>query len=106
MAQNNRAGGSSPTVLVIDDSNLCRELVVEALRGHGYATLSAVDGELGLAQLQQNRVDAVILDNEMPRMNGLEFLKAVRGDARWEKLPVVMLTTNISREVISEALSR
>jgi two-component system, chemotaxis family, chemotaxis protein CheY len=103
MAQTNQA---APTVLVIDDSNLCRELVVEALRGHGYATLSAPDGEAGITRLEQNRVDAVILDNEMPKMNGLEFLKAVRGDIRWEQLPVVMLTTNVSKEVISEAMSR
>lgn len=106
MAQNNPDGASSRCVLVIDDSNFCRELVVEALRGHGYATLSAADGEVGIAQLQQNRVDAVILDNEMPKMNGLQFLKAIRQDARWQKLPVVMLTTNVSKEVISEAMSR
>src|SRR5258707_1937136 len=102
----NQASAGAPTVLVIDDSNLCRELVVEALRGHGYATLSAADGEAGITHLQERRVDAVILDNEMPKMDGLTFLKTVRSDARWEQLPVVMLTTNVSREVISEAMSR
>ena len=101
----NQAKPNPPTVLVVDDSHLCRELVVEALRGHGYATLSAADGELGLQQLEMSQVDAVILDCEMPRLDGFGFLKTVRADARWEQLPVVMLTTNVSRESISQAMS-
>jgi two-component system chemotaxis response regulator CheY len=106
MEATNQAKPSRPTVLVIDDSNLCRELVVEALRGHGYATVSAADGELGLECLEMGHVDAVILDSEMPNLDGLGFLKSVRADTRWEQLPVVMLTTNVSRELISEAMSR
>ncbi len=93
------------TVLVVDDSNLCRELVVEALRSHGYSTLSAADGKLGIDQLQSHRVDAVILDNEMPNMNGMTFLKTVRADQRWSELPIVMLTTNTSKELIVEAMN-
>jgi two-component system, chemotaxis family, chemotaxis protein CheY len=98
--------GGAPRVLVIDDSNLCRELVMDALRGHGYATLSAADGEDGLSRLKEQQVDLVILDNEMPKMNGLKFLETVRGDPRWEQLPIVMLTSNVSKEILSEAMKR
>jgi CheY-like chemotaxis protein len=94
----------APTVMVVDDSPLCRELVCVALRGQGFAIASAADGRLAMAQLEKAAPSVVLLDNEMPNMNGLEFLRALRADARWKHLPVVMLTTNVSKEVIVEAI--
>jgi CheY-like chemotaxis protein/HD-like signal output (HDOD) protein len=94
-----------PSVLVIDDSSLCRELVCAALRSQGFGVTSAGDGCAGLESLEVKSPDVVLLDNEMPRMTGLEFLKSLRTDKRWKHLPVVMLTTSTSKRVIVEALS-
>jgi two-component system chemotaxis response regulator CheY len=61
------------TVLIVDDSGLSRTMVRKALEAEGFQTLCATDGFDGLKQLGAHAVDAVILDNEMPRMDGIAF---------------------------------
>ncbi|HVX84750.1 MAG TPA: HDOD domain-containing protein [Phycisphaerae bacterium] len=97
------ATANAPTILVVDDSPLCRDMVRKGLAAEGLSILDAADGYSGLAQLEKHPVDAVILDNEMPNMAGIPFLKALRSTTRWKTLPVLMLTTSVSKEVILEA---
>lgn len=81
------------TILAVDDSKSIRELVRFALEPLGYDVVLAEDGIEGLDRLGEAKVDLVITDLNMPRMDGLEFITAVRRDGRYAGLPMIMLTT-------------
>ena len=90
--------------LVVDDYSPMRRIVKNLLHDLGYANVTeADDGKTALPLLQNGSFDFLITDWNMPGMPGLELLKAVRGDARLAKLPVLMLTAEAKREQIIEA---
>jgi DNA-binding NtrC family response regulator len=78
------------TILVIDDNEDFRKLLAETLVMWGYNTAEAVDGEQALSIIQQFSPDMVIVDLDMPNMNGLEFTKRVKEIN--PKFPVIMVT--------------
>lgn len=79
-------------VLVVDDSKLLHRMFEMMLRQ--YPLVHAYDGREGLERLQEHKdVDIILLDINMPRMNGLEFLAAVKGNAETARIPVVIITT-------------
>ncbi|MBH8572086.1 response regulator [Nostocaceae cyanobacterium CENA369] len=85
---------SQLTVLVVEDSVVQRQSLVQTLQKASYQVLQAGDGREAIAQiLQHGDVDLVICDIEMPQMNGFEFLEHHRQDERLSGIPVVMLTT-------------
>ncbi|GAB4406673.1 MAG: response regulator [Rhodoferax sp.] len=81
------------TILVIDDSASLRQVVAMALQGAGYEVLQAGDGQAGLALLDGRKINMVICDVNMPRMNGIEFVKAAKALPNYRFLPILMLTT-------------
>ncbi len=83
----------SKTILAVDDSRSIRDMVRFALEPLGYEILEAEDGVEGLERLGHAKVDLVITDLNMPNMDGLEFISAVRKEERFAGLPMVMLTT-------------
>jgi len=84
------------TVLVVDDSLTVRRASQRLLERHGYAVALARDGVEALAFLQTASAALVLLDIEMPRMDGFELLGILRDDARWRSLPVVMITSRMA----------
>lgn len=91
--------------LVVDDSPTMRRIVVNALRSFGYEeVIEAADGQEALAKLHTEKVDFVITDWNMPNMSGLELTKAIRADANFAKLPILMVTTRGLKQDILEAL--
>ncbi len=85
-------------VLVVDDNAVNREILLEQLRSWGFDCAAAESGAVGLAFLDRAaqlgaRVDAVILDYQMPGMNGADVAKAISGDARIANIPVILLTS-------------
>ena len=76
------------TVLVIDDEDLVREVVARMIEDLGYAAITAADGLAGLAVIDRQTIDAVLVDLTMPAMSGLDVISAVR--ARQPSLPVVL----------------
>jgi two-component system, chemotaxis family, chemotaxis protein CheY len=77
--------------LVIDDAKSMRLILKSFLRQLGFTVSEAGDGRAGIAQLaQMDRPDVVFVDCFMPEMDGYEFLRAVRADARYSGLPVLM----------------
>jgi CheY-like chemotaxis protein len=82
--------GIARTVLVIDDEDLVRDVVARMIEDLGYAALTAADGVAGLAVVAQQRVDAVLVDLTMPRMNGVDVVAALR--ASHPQLPIVLCT--------------
>jgi len=91
-----------PVILVAEDSPLQRSLVVGTLKSEGFEVLEAEDGKAALEVLERTRPDLLITDVEMPRMTGLELVRAVRSDLRFGSLPVLMLTTLSGFEQIKE----
>ncbi|MGM0554756.1 MAG: response regulator [Myxococcota bacterium] len=84
---------SVQTILVVEDSEITRDLVTGILSNHGYRILTAEDGQEGWERLQDHRVDLVVTDVQMPRMSGLELLQQIRSTPSTEDVPVVILTT-------------
>jgi two-component system chemotaxis response regulator CheY len=91
--------------LVVDDSPTMRRIVINALHSFGYNdVVEASDGQDALAILYTEKIDFVITDWNMPNMNGLELTKAIRNDATFGSLPVLMVTTRGIKEDIVQAL--
>lgn len=84
------------TVLAIDDSAIVRDLMGEVLTHAGFEVRLASGGEAGLLEIARALPDVVLLDVDMPKMNGFEVLEAIR--RQHKHLPVVMLTTRASAE--------
>jgi chemotaxis protein histidine kinase CheA len=81
------------TVLVVEDSEITRDLVTGILEAHGFRYLTADDGFHGWEMLQEHSVDLIVTDVQMPRMNGLQLLERVRASETIGDLPVIILTT-------------
>ena len=80
-------------VITVDDSKTMREMVSFTLKNAGYDMLEAEDGKHALEVLTGQTVDVIITDLNMPNMNGIELIKALRADARFKFTPILMLTT-------------
>ena len=94
-------------VLVVDDNQDVRDLVVHILSADGFHVYSAIDGENALAILNSNSVDLVLLDVMMPGMSGLEVLGEIRSGSnkKLRDIPVMMITAKSSTEDIDKALA-
>ena len=91
-------------VLVVDDSKFVRGQVGRALPAAEYAVVEATDGMDALEKLTQHAdVCLVVCDVNMPRMDGLQFLEALRKLPQWQALPVLMCTTEAHPEMVSTA---
>ncbi|MCL4316635.1 MAG: response regulator, partial [Gammaproteobacteria bacterium] len=84
---------SLPLVLVVDDSITVRKVTTRLLERHEMRVLTAKDGVDALAVLQQQIPDIMLLDIEMPRMDGYELAAQVRNDARLRHIPMIMITS-------------
>lgn len=80
-------------ILVVDDSPLTRELISSLLEAMGYEIINANDGVDAFERLGREVVDMVVTDLEMPRMDGLELTRRLKGHATLRSLPVVIVTT-------------
>ena len=94
----------SKKVLVVDDSQTVRQQVSIALSQAGYEVLEAGDGVEGFDKISGDaEIKLVVCDVNMPRMNGLEMVEKVRGESQFDKLPIVMLTTEGAPQLIARA---
>src|SRR5438045_8718717 len=90
-------------ILVVDDSKLLHRMFEMMLRQ--YPLVHAYDGKEALERLAESKdVDLVLLDMNMPRMNGLELLEAMKADERRKRIPVVLVTTEGSDEQTQRGL--
>lgn len=91
-------------ILVVDDFSTMRRIIKNLLRDLGYTnTQEADDGQSALPMLQQTEFDFLITDWNMPGMQGIDLLKAVRADPNLASLPVLMVTAESKRDQIVEA---
>jgi two-component system chemotaxis response regulator CheY len=94
--------------LIIDDSSVMRKIVERSLRQAGIdlaKVLEAGNGAEALVVLQENQVDLILCDVNMPVMDGLEFIKQLPGVPNAKDVPVVMITTEGSESHVVQALS-
>jgi two-component system chemotaxis response regulator CheY len=89
---------SSTRVLTVEDSQSMRDLVKRTLVDAGFDVAQANDGVEALAMAQANDYDIVLADVNMPNMNGIELIRALRADNRYRLTPILMLTTESSQE--------
>ncbi len=82
-----------PLVMVVDDSLTVRKITSRMLIREGFEVATAKDGVDGLQQLQDIQPDIILLDIEMPRMDGFEFARNVRADAKARDIPIIMITS-------------
>lgn len=91
-------------VLVVDDSQTVRQQVSSVLQQSGFAVVEAADGAEGVAKIaEDSTIGMVILDVNMPRMNGLEMLEELKASGKNSGLPVVMLTSEGQHSLIDRA---
>lgn len=79
-------------VLVVDDDDAVRGVLQLILRRSGYDASAASNGLEALAAMRAGGADLILLDVEMPGMNGLEFCEQLRAEPSWRKIPVIMMT--------------
>ncbi len=83
-----------PTILVVDDSAVSQRMLGYTLQRNGYAVLTASDGLEALELLGKHPIDLVISDLAMPEMDGLSLMQALRADARFDAVQLIMLTAS------------
>jgi two-component system chemotaxis response regulator CheY len=89
----------SKTVLAVDDSASIRNMVAFTLKSAGYEVIEAVDGQEGLEKAKANKVNLVLTDQNMPRMDGLTLVKNLRAMPGYSAAPILMLTTESSDDM-------
>lgn len=83
-----------PTVLAIDDSKTTLKIVTSLLTDNGFEALTAVNGKEGLDKAQNQKPDAIILDRQMPEMDGNQALLELKAGNDTKNIPVIMLTAD------------
>jgi two-component system, chemotaxis family, chemotaxis protein CheY len=93
--------------MVIDDSRAMRMILSRNLERFGYEVAQATNGKDALAQIHQedSRIGLFLVDWNMPEMNGLDFVKSLRSEPRFQSVPVMMVTTETEADQIAAALA-
>jgi chemosensory pili system protein ChpA (sensor histidine kinase/response regulator) len=87
-----------PTVMVVDDSLTVRRVTQRLLSREGYQVVLAKDGVDALEQLQEFPPDVMLVDIEMPRMDGFDLTRNVRNDERYKSIPIIMITSRTAEK--------
>lgn len=87
-----------PTILLCEDSITSRMLLYNVLESSGYQVKSAIDGEEGLFIFEHEKIDLVLTDIEMPRMDGLTLTQKIRAMEKGRDIPIILCTSRESQE--------
>ncbi|MCL2442951.1 MAG: response regulator [Treponema sp.] len=94
------------TIMIVDDSRIMRNTVKGVFSGVDTVCnfIEAKDGEEALALLETQTVDLILLDWNMPRLSGIDFLKQIRAMDQYRDLPIIMVTSEAAKFNVIEAL--
>jgi DNA-binding response OmpR family regulator len=97
----------TPLILLVDDDRIMRTVIAQSLSQQGFQVLEASRGEEALATMVQNepRIDAIVLDREMPGMNGMDVVEHMKTEHRLAHIPVIMLTGTGDQDKIQEGIN-
>jgi len=87
-----------PLVMIVDDSLTVRKITSRLLTREGFAVATAKDGVDALQALSEQVPDVILLDIEMPRMDGFEFTKTIKGDPKYAGIPIIMITSRTAEK--------
>ena len=96
--------GSVPKILVVEDNQDNREMVVKALKFNGYQVVEAVDGEEAIEKVKAEDPDLILLDIFLPKMDGYEATRRLKGDTSLRNIPIIALTAHAMKGSMEEAL--
>ena len=91
-------------ILIVEDEELLAKVLQDEFSAAGFQVLLAHDGEDGLKQAQSYHPDIMLIDLQMPKMDGLTMLKQLREDATTQKIPVIVLTNVNDAETTAQAV--
>ncbi|MEK7992069.1 MAG: response regulator, partial [Thiotrichaceae bacterium] len=83
----------NPLVMIVEDNEICRETTSEMLNKADWRVFKAENGQVALEHLAKKQPDLILLDLNMPVMNGFQFLEQLQKNAYWSKIPIVVLTS-------------
>ncbi len=86
------------SILAVDDSESMRQMVSFALKNAGHTVVEAVDGQDALSQAKTNKVNLIITDANMPKMDGISLIRELRNLPDYKYTPILMLTTDSTAE--------
>ena len=90
------------TILIVDDSSTIRQQTRTLLEGHGFRIVEATNGAEGLEEAKKALFDLILVDVNMPVMNGLEMISHVRKLPDYQKTPIFVLTTESSGDTVRQ----
>jgi two-component system cell cycle response regulator DivK len=91
-------------LLVVEDDEFSRDMLVRRLVRQGFEVISAPDGREGLNEARQHRPDLILMDLDMPVMDGRAAMRALRNDPRTFKIPIIVLTAHASPGDVAAAI--
>jgi len=94
---------TQPLVMIVDDSLTVRKITSRLLQREGFAVTTAKDGVDALQLMGEQVPDVILLDIEMPRMDGFEFAKTIKGDPKFVNIPIIMITSRTAEKHRSRA---
>jgi len=93
------------TILLVDDFQIVRKTLKHHLRSMGFVNFEeASDGQMALEVMEETKIDLILLDWNMPVKSGLDFLKDIKANEKFEKIPVIMLTAEGTEEAVTQAV--
>ena len=92
-------------ILIVDDNQDSRELVMKVLGGKGYKLIEALDGEDALAQVQVERPDLILMDISLPKIDGHEVTRRLKSQAEYKEIPIIALTAHAMKGDKEKALA-
>ena len=96
----------SKVILIVDDQPINVKLLHVVLRKNGYTTLEAIDGKQGVEMARAQRPDLILMDKNMPVMDGLEATQVLKGDNTTKDIPIICISSSAmkgDREIILES---
>ena len=94
----------SKRIVVAEDFNVSRKIIVSTLAKEGYSVMEAADGVEAVGLFDGRQVDLLITDFNMPNMNGAELIQKVRAMGNYKYIPILLLTTEVRQEKIQQAI--
>ena len=94
-----------PKILVVEDDQDNREMVIKVLEHNGYRVIEAVDGQEAVKKAREEKPDLILLDIYLPKMDGYEVTRTLKGDQDLQHIPIIALTAHAMRGDREEALA-